>query len=104
MYPTKLAIIKMAQQFGYSVVILKPGSNTFTGSSRYKHGIHKAFICAKKTCLSSIKAKTESVTWGSRFRDFSIWTFRFILYNRFSYWLEKKLPKRWTSLLRQALG
>jgi 2-polyprenyl-3-methyl-5-hydroxy-6-metoxy-1,4-benzoquinol methylase len=103
MYPTKLALIQMVRQFGYSVAMLKPRFQNNTGLDDYKNGVRRAFLCAKQTDLENIKIKAESVSRGSQFVDFSIWVFRFLLRNRFSRWLERKLPKRWTSSLRRTL-
>ena len=63
--PTKLAVLEMAKQFGYSSVVLKP---TFLseadeeGQNNYRLGARRAFICAKKTDLSSFPAEIEKVT------------------------------------------
>jgi 2-polyprenyl-3-methyl-5-hydroxy-6-metoxy-1,4-benzoquinol methylase len=66
MKPTKRAVRDLAKKFGYSVAILEPdfrdeeGEPAWTGGRDYRGGARRAFICAKKTDLSSLPAKVES--------------------------------------------
>jgi tRNA (mo5U34)-methyltransferase len=90
MRPTKLALIKMAEQFGYSVAILKPRFKKFNASSRDYYGHHRAFLCAKQTDLHKIKTITESISSSSRLGEFLVWFFRYAIYQRFLHLLGRK--------------
>jgi tRNA (mo5U34)-methyltransferase len=103
MYPTKMALIQMVQQFGYSVVLLKPEFQNYSGLSDYKHGARRIFVCSKVTDLTNIKARTERITPTSQFFDFWIWIFRSMLYTRSFRWLAKGVPARWTSSLKRSI-
>jgi hypothetical protein len=66
--PTKLAVVEMAKQFGYSSIVLKP---TFLsevdaeGEKNYRLGARRAFVCSKKSDLGAFPAETEAVTLSS---------------------------------------
>lgn len=60
MYPTSQAVVEIARQFGHAVVMLRPNFGDYTGAQDYKLGDRRAFICAKKTDLSSLPIKPES--------------------------------------------
>ncbi len=60
MYPTSQAVVEIARQFDYAVVMLRPNFGDYTGAQDYKLGDRRAFICAKKTDLSSLPVKPES--------------------------------------------
>jgi 2-polyprenyl-3-methyl-5-hydroxy-6-metoxy-1,4-benzoquinol methylase len=63
--PTKLAVVEMAQQFGYKTLVLKPThleDADAEGRSNFKAGARRAFVSAKKSDLSHFPAQAEPVT------------------------------------------
>jgi hypothetical protein len=66
MRPTKQAVRELVEEFGYSVVTLEPdfrdeeGERARLGVRDYQNGSRRAFICSKKTDLSSLLAEVES--------------------------------------------
>lgn len=85
-HPTKQAVFKMAKQFNYSVVMLKPRLQDYKGVRDYKYGLRRAFLCAKKTSLSNLNAKTERITLGTYCMDIPIWL---------AMLLARRLPLKW---------
>jgi SAM-dependent methyltransferase len=75
MKPTRRAVLDLAQAFGYSVAVLKPGFRDYTGSEDYKYGGRRAFICAKKTELSAL-GNVENGGLGKYWADLSWYTHR----------------------------
>ena len=59
MYPTRQAVIDMARQFGYSVVVLKPQFQSYRNAWDYRLGFRRAFLCARKTDLAKAPLKVE---------------------------------------------
>jgi hypothetical protein len=62
--PTKLAVVEMAKQFGYSSIVLKPSFLSEVdaeGEKNYRLGARRAFVCAKSSDLSAFPAQTEVV-------------------------------------------
>jgi SAM-dependent methyltransferase len=59
MRPTKTAILDMVHQFKYHTVVLRPSFSDYTGAAQYKKGSRRAFICAKLTDLTPLKAYAE---------------------------------------------
>jgi 2-polyprenyl-3-methyl-5-hydroxy-6-metoxy-1,4-benzoquinol methylase len=57
--PTKGAIRDIVRNFGYQAVCLKPQFTDYTGSLRYKIGRRRAFLAAKKSDLSRLRAPVE---------------------------------------------
>jgi tRNA (mo5U34)-methyltransferase len=102
-YPTKLALIKMVHQFGYSIAILKPRFQNYVGANDYKYRARRAFLCGRKMDLTKIKMETESVTPCTQCADFMIWVLRSFLYSSFSRWIVRRLPEKWTSPIKRAL-
>jgi 2-polyprenyl-3-methyl-5-hydroxy-6-metoxy-1,4-benzoquinol methylase len=64
--PTKLAVVESAKQFGYDTLILKPPvvslEKDYESAMNYKRGARRAFICAKKSDLSSFPAPIEDIS------------------------------------------
>jgi len=75
MSPTEKALTDMVGQFGYSTAVLKPRFTDWTGSPEYRFGQRKAFLCAKKTDLSTLSVPTEKVRSTLRPNDV-LWTLR----------------------------
>jgi 2-polyprenyl-3-methyl-5-hydroxy-6-metoxy-1,4-benzoquinol methylase len=57
--PTKEAVRDMLQTVGYKAVCLKPEFRDWRGSKRYEIGMRRAFIGAKQSDLSRLKATIE---------------------------------------------
>src|SRR5829696_3562388 len=57
MAPTRQAVSDLVQEFGYSVVTLKPRFQTYTGSRDYQLPARRAFLCAKQTDLTRLPAE-----------------------------------------------
>jgi SAM-dependent methyltransferase len=70
MSPTKKAVVDMAGAFGYETAVLKPEFSDYAGCRKYRQGRRKAFMCAKKTDLSALKAPKEGVGLGLRPLDY----------------------------------
>lgn len=58
LYPTRTAVLEMVRQFGYHAVVLRPNFTDYTGATDYKDGYRRAFICAKRTDLTTLDADT----------------------------------------------
>jgi SAM-dependent methyltransferase len=52
--PTRQAIIEIAEMFGYKVAPMALHATNYNGMRRYKWGSWLAFVCAKKSDLSSL--------------------------------------------------
>jgi len=63
MYPTSQAVFEIARQFNYAVAMLKPNFSDYTGARDYQLGDRRAFLCAKKSDLSSMSVRAESGGW-----------------------------------------
>lgn len=59
MLPTKLAMVDLAKQLGYSVLILRPQFGGARQVSDYRTGFRRAFLCAKETNLASFSVPAE---------------------------------------------
>lgn len=65
MHPTKQAMRDLIGLFGYTVVTLQPdfrdedGEPDWRGADDYRGGARRAFICSKKTDLSSLSTRVE---------------------------------------------
>ncbi len=59
--PTKKAVAEIAQRSGYSVVMLRPQFTDYTGAATFNNNARKAFICAKKTDLSTLDGIAEPI-------------------------------------------
>ena len=57
--PTERALFEIMQQFGYSVVMLKPQFRGQAGGRGYRRGTRRAFLCAKETDLSHLSGIAE---------------------------------------------
>jgi tRNA (mo5U34)-methyltransferase len=54
--PSSRAVRKLARAFGYSSVkMLRPRFTSWEGSSSYRNGTRRAFICAKRTALDGLR-------------------------------------------------
>ena len=62
MAPTRQAVSDLVQEFGYSVVTLKPRFQTYIGSRDYQLRARRAFLCAKQTDLTQLPAKEVEPT------------------------------------------
>jgi tRNA (mo5U34)-methyltransferase len=62
MAPTRQAVSDLVQEFGYSVVTLKPRFHTYTGSRDYQLRARRAFLCAKQTDLTRLPAEEVEPT------------------------------------------
>jgi len=62
MAPTRQAVSDLVQEFGYSVVTLKPRFQTYTGSRDYQLRARRAFLCAKQTDLTRLPAEEVEPT------------------------------------------
>ena len=60
-FPTRQAVIDIAGQFGYSVVVLKPGFGSYRNAWDYFLGFRRAFLCAKRTVLSDPPLSVEAL-------------------------------------------
>ena len=61
MVPTRQAVADLAQQFGYSVEVLKPQFQDYTGCKSYQLGRRRAFLCAKETDISNLSVEVEPI-------------------------------------------
>jgi tRNA (mo5U34)-methyltransferase len=53
--PSSKAVARLAREFGYgSVKMLRPRFTSWEGSSSYRNGSRRAFICAKRTPLDGL--------------------------------------------------
>jgi len=52
--PTWRAVVRLAEQYGYSCVALRPRFTDWHGANRYREGSRRAFLCAKRSRLSAI--------------------------------------------------
>ena len=59
MDPTRQAVIDMAHEFGYRVVVLKPVFTNEHGIDGYREGHRRAFLCAKKTGFEGLNVPVE---------------------------------------------
>lgn len=57
--PSKEAIRDMMGVLGYRAVVLRPDFRDYTGSRQYRLGFRRAFLCAKRSDLSALRAPTE---------------------------------------------
>jgi len=99
LFPSKLALFEIAQQFSYAVAMLKPRFENYTGALEYKYGFRRAFLCAKKTNLTNLTIKTERITVFTHCMDVSMWLLRELSRTRVSRWLIEKLPRGWRALI-----
>ena len=59
--PTEQAVYDLTQQFGYSTTVLEPHFRSSRGTSDYRKGVRRAFLCAKRTNLSQVSAEVEPI-------------------------------------------
>lgn len=63
--PSRLGVIELARAFGYAAVALQVDASSYSGMSGYVRGKRVAFMCAKKTDLSSLpKTKDDEPLAG----------------------------------------
>ncbi len=74
MAPTRRAVYDLAQEFGYSVVTLKPKFRTYTGLRDYQLRSRRAFLCAKQTDVSRLPVEVETTNLRTQLIDASIGT------------------------------
>ncbi len=58
LFPTRTAVLEMVCQFCYNAVVLRPNFTDYTGATDYMDGHRRAFICAKRTGLTTLDADT----------------------------------------------
>jgi SAM-dependent methyltransferase len=54
LHPTSAAVARLARQYGYRCVMLRPRFTSWKGSGSYRAGRRRAFICAKRTTLNDL--------------------------------------------------
>jgi SAM-dependent methyltransferase len=54
LHPTSRAVVRLAEQFGYSSVMLRPRFTSWEGADRYRGGSRRAFNCSKQTPLEGL--------------------------------------------------
>lgn len=59
LFPTRQAVLQVAQHLGYQAVVLKPHFSNYLGAEEYKTGQRRAFVCAKQTDLANLPAPVE---------------------------------------------
>lgn len=58
LHPSKEAVARLASEFGYrQVTMLRPRFTSWEGSSSYRDGKRRAFICAKTTALEGLDSE-----------------------------------------------
>jgi tRNA (mo5U34)-methyltransferase len=57
--PNREVVLDLVRQFGYSAIVLKPNITDYSGMIDYEIGRRRAFICAKKTDISSLPRDRE---------------------------------------------
>ncbi|MDE3090616.1 MAG: hypothetical protein KGJ80_14655, partial [Chloroflexota bacterium] len=60
LYPTKQAVLEIAQRLGYRTVVLKSQRSNYLGAEDYQSGERRAFVCAKQTNLTNLAAEIET--------------------------------------------
>jgi tRNA (mo5U34)-methyltransferase len=58
LHPTRRAVVRLAEQFGYGTVVLRPRFTSWEGADRYREGSRRAFICSKQTPLEGLDAES----------------------------------------------
>ena len=74
MAPTRQAVYDLVQEFGYSVVTLKPKFRTYTGLRDYQLRSRRAFLCAKRTDISRLPVEVETTNLRTQLIDASMGT------------------------------
>lgn len=64
MIPTWEAVHDLTREFEYEVAALEPRFDGYEGLRDYRKGRRRAFLCAKRTNLSRVSAKTEPAPDG----------------------------------------
>jgi SAM-dependent methyltransferase len=57
LHPTSEAVARLAQEFGFRCLMLRPRFTSWQGSSSYRDGRRRAFIAAKRTSLDGLDAE-----------------------------------------------
>jgi SAM-dependent methyltransferase len=71
MVPTKRAVFGMAEQFGYTAVMLRPRRH-HSAVKDYRVGRRRAFLCSKKTNLSNLPVEVEKISLTGELLDIAI--------------------------------
>ena len=68
LHPTSEAVARLAREFGYRTVMLRPRFTSWEGSGSYRKGSRRAFICAKRTALRGLETEPirRNVPEGTR--------------------------------------
>ena len=59
LWPTKRAVLELVKAFGYDAKLLPPRFGNWQGSSDYKHGARRAFICSRRTPLAVVPSEPD---------------------------------------------
>jgi SAM-dependent methyltransferase len=59
MCPSRAAVIELARAFQYDVRVLRPRFTSWRGAEDFERGLRRAFVCAKRSDLRSIDARSE---------------------------------------------
>ncbi len=74
LFPTRQAILDMAQHWGYRAIVLKPNFSNYLGAEEYKAGQRRAFVYARQTDLANLPAETKaSIAMWRRITDIARW-------------------------------
>jgi SAM-dependent methyltransferase len=57
LHPTWRAVVRLAEQYGYACAVLRPQFTSWRGANRYRVGSRRAFLCAKRSPLSTLAAE-----------------------------------------------
>lgn len=60
LHPTSAAVLRLAEQFGYRCVMLRPRFTSWEGAGRYRAGSRRAFICSKRTELAGLDVESPA--------------------------------------------
>jgi tRNA (mo5U34)-methyltransferase len=62
LHPTRRAVQALARHYGYDSVVLRPRFTDWTGSTRYRRGTRRAFICSKQSPLTGLDVEAVKAT------------------------------------------
>lgn len=58
-WPTRSAVIALAEKYGYEVAVLEPRMTEWRGLGDYKDGSRRVFVCSKKSSLEVLSDLVE---------------------------------------------
>jgi 2-polyprenyl-3-methyl-5-hydroxy-6-metoxy-1,4-benzoquinol methylase len=65
LHPTSEAVARLADTFGYRSAMLQPRFTRWEGSTSYRDGRRRAFICAKQTPLTGLDTQAVGANAGA---------------------------------------